>query len=95
MTDNEYFEAFSLLCEKLAKTKELDGELFWTIFEAKIRPIVKNAFSEVSSYFNAIDLEDMYHDLYIKLWRTSVAAYFMNEQYEIDAQMYRMVQDRN
>ena len=88
MTDQQYYEAFSRLCATLAEKNELDAELFREIYEGKIKPIVRNSFSEVSSSFNSIDLEDAYQDLFIKLWTRCVGAYFMNGKYEISAPMF-------
>lgn len=88
MTDTQYYEAFSLLCSTLSEKNELDAELFREIYEGKIKPIVRNSFSEVSSNFNSIDLEDAYQDLFIKLWTRCVGAYFMNDKYEISAPMF-------
>ena len=81
MTDQQYYEAFSRLCATLAEKNELDAELFREIYDGKIKPIVRNSFSEVSSNFNSIDLEDAYQDLFIKLWTRCVGAYFTNGKY--------------
>lgn len=88
MTDQQYYGAFSKLCETLAERGELDSELFREIYEGKIKAIVRNTFSEAAGYFNSVDLEDMYQDLFIKLWTRCVSAYFTNGKYEISAPMF-------
>ncbi|MBR0303663.1 MAG: sigma-70 family RNA polymerase sigma factor [Clostridia bacterium] len=88
MTDQQYYECYSKLVERLAATHELDRYLFCSIFEGKIKPIIRNIFSGYSEHFSAIDIEDVYQDIFVKLWTNSVSAYFMNEKYESDASWF-------
>ncbi len=85
MTDQEYYECYSLLESRLVETHELDPEIFLDIFEGKIKPIIRNTFTGLSGVFAATDLEDLYQDIFVKLWTRCVGAYFMNEKYETSA----------
>ena len=85
MTDQQYYDNYSKLVFHLAECHELDRFLFSAIFEGKIKPMIKNTFSSYSDRFSAIDIEDVYQDIFIKLWTRCVSAYFMNEKYETDA----------
>ena len=84
MTDQQYFECYAELVNKLASSRELDDELFYRIFEGKIKPIVRNAYMPAAGYFAAFDFDDVCQDIFIKLWTRCVGAYFMNDKYEKD-----------
>lgn len=85
MTDREYFDCYERLSEILYEKHELDVDLFVSIFEGKVKPIIKNSFSGLADRFASIDLEDLYQDIFIKIWTRCVGAYFMNENYETSA----------
>ena len=85
MTDQQYYECYEQLVNVLAQTGKLDGDMFYSIYEGKIRPIVRNVFSEYAGLFTSFDAEDVYQDIFIKIWTRCVGAYFMNDKYEKDA----------
>ena len=85
MTDLEYSVYFDELLKRVNETKELDEEIFGAIFEAKIKPIVRNVFMPVARSFVYFDVEDVANDIFIKLWSKSVVGYFMNDKYEKNA----------
>jgi|GEM_PF-3051406 DNA-directed RNA polymerase specialized sigma24 family protein len=88
MTDQQYFDCYARLAAELVERHELNKELFYAIFEGKIKPIIKNVFADLSDRFAAVDLEDLYQDIFIKIWTRCVGAYFMNEKYETSAPMF-------
>ena len=84
MTDQQYCDHFNELVRVLEEKKELDDELFGAIFEEKIKPIVRKAFSPYAGNFAYFSQEDVCQDIFIKLWTRCVGAYFMNDKYEKD-----------
>lgn len=88
MTDSQYFGLYSSLVSKLQGTGEFDGDIFYTIFEGKIRPIIYNAFNEHRALFSFFDTEDVCQDLFIILWKKSAPCYFLSDKYENDPVWY-------
>jgi len=88
MTDQQYYDCYAKLASNLVEYHELDRDLFYAIFEGKIKPIIKNTFFDIAGSFTSIDLEDVCQDIFIKLWTRCVGAYFMNEKYETNAAMF-------
>ncbi len=84
MTDQQYIECYTELVGTLTAKHELDDELFYRIFEGKIKAIVRNAYMPAAKNFSSFDFEDVCQDVFIKLWTKCVGAYFMNDKYEKD-----------
>ncbi len=82
MTDLQYTELYERLVVILNASGELDADIFYSIFDGKIRPIVMKSFSGLERYFASFDIEDVTNDIFVKLWSGCVAAYFSNEKYE-------------
>ncbi len=85
MTDTQYFELYNILSSGIAENGTLDGDAFLAIFEGKIKPIIHNAFSGAASLFPSVDMDDMYQDIFVLLWKKSVPCYFLSDKYEKDA----------
>lgn len=88
MTDKQYYEAYDILLRGVAERGELDDEVFFSIFEGKIRTIIRNVYYECSCNFASIDLEDICQDIFILLWKKSMSCYFLNEKYEKNASWF-------
>ena len=88
MTDQHYFDCFNDLAKGLSDTGSIDDGLFYAIFEGKIKPIIRNVYSELFGRYSSIDFEDLCQDIFLKIWTRCVGAYFLNENYEKNAAMF-------
>ncbi|MBQ7714948.1 MAG: hypothetical protein IJT70_03655 [Clostridia bacterium] len=82
MTDLQYTGLYGQLVDILNSSGELDPDIFYAVFDGKIRPMIMKSFSGLEHYFASFDLEDVTNDIFIKLWSGCVPAYFANEKYE-------------
>lgn len=82
MTDAQYLELYDSLVTKIVSHGELDGDIFYSIYEAKIKPIVYNVFSGYTFLFSSFNMEDIFQDIFVLLWKKSVPCYFLREKYD-------------
>lgn len=88
MTDQQYFDCFNDIVKGLSNTGSIDDGLFYVVFEGKIKPIIRNVYSELFGKFSSIDYEDLCQDIFLKIWTRCVGAYFLNDNYDKNAAMF-------